>query len=73
MVKPRFPRSGRTRRSGSLPQQPRFRQRELWDSLEAPVEVAEAIRALAALRERLEQALAVDRSRAGARLHPAAP
>lgn len=66
MVKTRFSRRGRTRRPGSIPQQPRFRQRELWDSLEAPVEVPEAIRALAALRERLEQALALDHSRARA-------
>ena len=38
-------------------QEPRFAQSELWESLEPPVETTDAIRTLAALRERFEQAL----------------
>jgi hypothetical protein len=36
---------------------PQFAQSELWESLEGPVQVADAIRTLAALRRRFEQAL----------------
>ncbi len=53
-----------TRRPGLHPEPQRFTQSELWESLEPPVEVADAIRTLAALRERFEQALAVERARA---------
>lgn len=63
MVKTRLSRRGHTRKPGRASLQPRFRQRELWDSLEPPVEVADAIRTLAALRERFEQALALDHAR----------
>ena len=53
-----------TRRPGFRPEPPRFAQSELWESLEPPVDVPDAIRTLAALRERFEQALAVERARA---------
>ena len=64
MVKTALPRRIRSPRRDARPQPRPFRQRELWDSLEPPVEVADAIRTLSALRERFEQALAVDRARA---------
>jgi hypothetical protein len=57
-------RRARTRRPGFRPEPPRFTQSELWESLEPPVEVPDAIRTLAALRERFEQALAIERARA---------
>ena len=58
----------RTRRPGrrgsrSETAPPRFTQSELWEGLEQPVDVPEAIRKLAALRERLERALELDRAR----------
>jgi hypothetical protein len=46
----------------ALPGPSRFDQKELWD-LDPPVEVPEALQALATLRERFEQALAHDRAR----------
>lgn len=64
MVTTTRPRRIRSPRRNTRPEPRRFRQRELWDSLEPPVEVADAIRTLAALRERFEQALATDRARA---------
>ncbi len=69
MVKRNLARRSRSRRPGFRPEQPRsapprFAQSELWESLEPPVDVPNAIRTLAALRERFEQALAVERTRA---------
>ncbi len=64
MVKRAPARRARTRRPGFSHELPRFTQSELWESLEPPVEVADAIRTLAALRERFEQALALERARA---------
>ncbi len=64
MVKRTLARRARSRRPGFRPEPPHFTQSELWDSLEPPVEVPDAIRTLAALRERFEQALAVERARA---------
>ena len=51
------------RRRSQEPARPGFTQSELWDP-DRPVEVADAIRTLAALRERFERALELSRSRA---------
>ncbi len=64
MVKRTLPRHFRSLRRAARPEPRPFRQRELWDSLEPTVEVADAIQRLAELRRRFEEALAVDRARA---------
>ena len=63
MVKAELSRRARARVVRGAPQMS-FTQSELWESLERPVETADAIRALAALRERFEQALMLEHDRA---------